>query len=90
MNIGTIVVTPSSKKGMVLNGEELSTFTVSMDKQILDFLLRTGDYYGNIEEVGMHGIIAAWIGEMVHCSSCGGDCITAMAEIPPKKIRRIK
>lgn len=89
-HIGTIVVASSSKKGMVLNGEELVTFTLSLDKEIQSFLLRTDGWYGNVEEIGMQGIIAAWIGEMVHGASCGGDHITAMAEKPPRKIRRVK
>lgn len=89
-HIGAIVVAPSSKKGMVLNGEELSTFTFSLDKELQSFLLKTDGWYGNVEEIGMQGIIAAWIGEMVHSASCGGDHITAMAEKPPRKIRRVK
>ena len=90
-HVGTIVVGSSvGKSKMVLDGEELSTFTLSIDQTLQDHLLRTDGWYGNVEEIGMQGIIAAWIKEMVHGSSCGGDHITAMATKPPRKIRRVK
>ena len=89
-HIGAIIVAPSNKKGMVLNGEELSTFTFSLDKELQSFLLRTDGWYGNVDEIGMQGIIAAWIQSMVSESSCGEETVTAMATKPPRKIRRVK
>ena len=89
-HIGTIVVNPSDKKGMILDGEELLTFTLSIDKKLQTELLKYPDYCGNVEEIGMQGLIATWIGQMVHSASCGGDYVTAMASNQPKKIRRVK
>ena len=89
MNIGTFCVGPTEKK-FSLGEQPTLTFHLSIDAELQATLLRSQDLYGNVDEIGMQGIIAAWIKEMVHSASCGGDNVTAMATKPPRKIRRVK
>ena len=88
-NIGLMSVSPSEKR-QVCNGEELLTFEVAIDQRLKAHLLEHKEFFDPDDEIGLHGVLACWIAQSIHSSSCGQDTITVMAEIPPKKIRRIK
>jgi hypothetical protein len=89
MNIGTFCVGPTEKR-FSLGEQPTLTFHLSIDAELQATLLRSQDLYGNVDEIGMQGIIAAWIQSMVSESSCGEETVTAMATKPARKIRRVK
>ena len=88
-NIGSMSISPSDKR-ITRNGEELKTFEVSIDKKLEAHLLERQHYFDPNNEIGLQGILVCWLAQSIHSSSCGQYEITAMAEIPPRKIRRVK
>lgn len=88
-NVGCMSVSLSDKR-ITRNGEELKTFEVSIDRKLENHLWEHQQYFDPNNEMGLQGILVCWLAQSIHSSSCGQYEITAMAEIPPKKIRRVK